>query len=92
MLQVNLISVGIVKALTYVAAYANMTVYPIASGAGVFKELMFGYGAVATFMAVWAIITVKETDDLSLVEIEKMFTPDQDDSESDKGEKSHLLK
>ena len=52
---------------------------------------MFGYGAVATFMAVWAIITVKETDDLSLVEIEKLFTTDQDDSESDKGEKSHLL-
>ena len=35
--EIRSLSVGVVKALTYVAAYANMTVYPIASGAGVFK-------------------------------------------------------
>ena len=89
--EIRSISVGIVKASTYVAAYVNMTVYPLASGAGVFKELMFGYGAVATFMAAWAIVTVKDTDDLSLVEIEKLFIRDQDDFEADEGEKTHLL-
>ena len=89
--EIRSISVGIVKASTYVAAYANMTVYPIASGAGVFQELMFGYGAVATFMAVWAIITLKETDNLSLVEIEKLFTRDKADNTHDKEEKTHLL-
>ena len=67
------ISVGIVMAVTYMAAYGNMMAYPMVSSANAFRELMFGYGAVATFMTVWAMYTVKETDKMSLVEIEKMF-------------------
>ena len=77
--EISNISVGIVKAVTYVAAYANMMAYPMVSSANAFRELMFGYGAIAAFMAVWAIMTVKETDNMSLVEIEKLFTKDQVD-------------
>ena len=68
---------GIVKASIYVATYANMTFYPIVSSAGYFRELMLGYGVVSAFMAVWAIITVKKTDNMSLVEIEKSFMKNQ---------------
>ena len=77
--EIRNISVGIVKAVTYVAVYANMMAYPMVSSANAFRELMFGYGAIAAFMAVWAIMTVKETDNMSLVEIEKLFTKDQVD-------------
>ena len=66
-------SVGIVEALAYVALYCNMMVYPIASGASAFFELMLGYAAISAFMTVWAIFTVKETDNMSLVEIENSF-------------------
>ena len=71
--DIRSISVGIVKAVAYVAGYANMMIYPMVSGANAFSELMFVYGAIAAFMTVWAMITVKETDNMSLVEIEKLF-------------------
>ena len=72
--EIRNISVGIVKAVTYVAAYINMTAYPlILSSANGFLELMLGYGAIAAFMTVWAIITVTETDNMSLVEIEGLY-------------------
>ena len=78
--EIRNISVGIVKAVTYVAAYINMTVYPlISSSADSFFELMLGYGAISAFMALWAIITVKDTDHLSLVEIERLYKNDEVD-------------
>ena len=80
--KIRNISVGIVKVSTYVASYANMTFYPIISSAGYFRELMLGYGVVSVFMATWAIITVKKTDNMSLVEIEKSFMRNQVDYKS----------
>ena len=71
--DIRSISVGIVKAVGYVAGYANMMAYPMVSNANAFQELMFGYGALAAFMTMWAIITVKETDSMSLVEIEELY-------------------
>ena len=67
------ISVGVVGAVANIATYCSMMVYPIASGAGAFFELMLAYGAISTFMTVWAIFTVKDTDNMSLVEIENSF-------------------
>ena len=71
--DIRSISVGIVKAVGYVAGYANMMAYPMVSNANAFHKLMFGYGALAAFMTMWAIITVKETDCMSLVEIEELY-------------------
>ena len=67
------ISVGFVRAVAYLAIYCNMMVYPLASSANIFFELMLGYGAISAFMTVWAIITVKDTDSMSLVEIERSY-------------------
>ena len=77
------ISVGIVMSLTYTAAYGNMMAYPMISSANAFRELMFGYGAIAAFMTVWAIITMEETDNMSLVEIEKLFSRVRNSSRRD---------
>ena len=66
-------SVGIVEAMANLAFYCSMMIYPLASGAGAFFELMLGYGAISAFMTVWAILTIKHTDNLSLVEIENSF-------------------
>ena len=84
------ISVGVVGAAANIATYCSMMVYPIASGAGSFFELMLGYGAISTFMTVWAIFTVKDTDNMSLVEIENSFRkprahdPEEKDSRANK--------
>ena len=67
------ISVGVVRAVAYVAGYFNMMAYPMASSANAFFELMLGYGVVSAFMTVWAIITMKDTDNMSLVEIENSY-------------------
>ena len=67
------IFLGTVKAVAYVAAYGNMMAYSMVSSVNAFGELMFVYGAIAAFMTVWAIIVVKETDNMSLVEIENSF-------------------
>ena len=67
------ISAGVVRAVAYSAAYCNMMAYPMISSADAFFELMLGYGTICAFMAVWAIITVKDTDNMSLVEIENSF-------------------
>ena len=71
--DIRSISVGIVMAVTNMACYGNMMAYPMASNNNAFSELMFVYGVVAAFMTVWAIATVKDTDNMSLVEIEKLF-------------------
>ena len=71
--DIRSIAVGIVMAMSYLAAYCSMMTYPIVSGADAFHELMFAYGAISVFMTVWAIFSLKETDQLSLVEIERMF-------------------
>ena len=71
--DIRSISVGIVRAVAYMANYGNMMAYPMVSSVNAFGELMFVYGAIAAFMTVWAIITVKETDNMSLVEIENSF-------------------
>ena len=71
------VSVGIVMAMSYLAAYCSMMAYPIASSADAFHELMFAYGAISVFMTVWAIFTLKKTDHMSLVEIESMFKEGQ---------------
>ena len=89
--EIRSISVGIVKASSYVAAYANMTAYPFALSASAFPELMFGYGAMSIFMTVWAIITVQETDNMSLVEIQKLFSKDQVNHETYETEQTHLF-
>ena len=71
--DIRSISVGIVRAVAYTTSYCNMMVYPIVSSADAFSEVMFGYGSISAFMTVWAIFTVKETDNMSLVEIENSF-------------------
>ena len=88
--EIRSISVGIVKASSYVAAYANMTAYPFASSAGAFPKLMLGYGAMSIFMAVWAIITVQETDNMSLVEIQKLLSKVQVNYKTYDTEQTHL--
>ena len=82
------ISVGIVEALAYVALYCNMMVYPIASGASAFFELMLGYGVISAFMTVWAIFTIQDTDNMSLVEIENSFRKGKAQNNADMGSRA----
>ena len=67
--EIRSISVGIVESLANVAVYCSMMVYPIASGASAFFELMLGYAAISAFMTVWAIFTIKDTDNMTEIEM-----------------------
>ena len=75
---------GIVEAMTNVAVYCSMMVYPIVSGAGAFFELMLGYGIISAFMTVWAMLTVQDTDNMSLVEIENSLRKGEAQKNADK--------
>ena len=86
--DIRSISVGIVEAMTNVAVYCSMMVYPIASGAGAFFELMLGYGIISAFMTVWAILTVQDTDNMSLVEIENSLRKGQAQNTAHMGSKA----
>ena len=82
--DIRSISVGIVEAMTNVAVYCSMMVYPIVSGAGAFFELMLGYGIISAFMTVWAMLTVQDTDNMSLVEIENSLRKGEAQKNADK--------
>ena len=79
---------GIVEAMANVAVYCSMMVYPIASGAGAFFELMLGYGVISAFMTVWAIFTIQDTDNMSLVEIENSFRKGKAQNNADMGSRA----
>ena len=86
--DIRSISVGIVEAMTNVAVYCSMMVYPIASGAGAFFELMLGYGIISAFMTVWAMLTVQDTDNMSLVEIENSLRKGKVQNNANMGSKA----
>ena len=86
--DIRSISVGIVEAMANVAVYCSMMVYPIASGAGAFFELMLGYGVISAFMTVWAIFTIQDTDNMSLVEIENSFRKGKTQNNAHMGSKA----
>ena len=83
------ISAGVVRAVAYLAAYCNMMAYPMISSANAFFELMLGYGTICAFMAMWAITTVKDVDNMSLVEIENSYRKQKADNTAEKGSKAN---
>ena len=71
--EIRTLAVGIVMATNHIPLIINMVVFPMATSGGLFHIACYVYSVCALFMAVWAMITIKETDGLSLVEVEELY-------------------
>ena len=70
--EIRATSTGIVFAASYVALMGNYKLYPIAVDALGFHYVMYLYTAITAMMTLWGLLTIKNTDRLSLTEIQDM--------------------
>ena len=70
--EIRATSTGIVFAASYVALMGNYKLYPIAVDAFGFHYVMYFYAAITAIMTVWGLLTIENTDRLSLTEIQEM--------------------
>ena len=70
--EIRATSSGIVFAASYVALMGNYKLYPIAVDTFGFHYVMYFYSAVTAILTIWGLLTIKNTDRLSLTEIQDM--------------------
>ena len=63
---------GIVFAIAMVACMINVKIYPIAVATFGFHWVMYFYAVTWAFMVTWGGLTIKDTDHLSLTEIQDL--------------------
>ena len=63
---------GIVVAIKMVASMINVKIYPIAVETFGFHWVMYFYIVISAFMVTWGGLTIKDTDHLSLTEIQDL--------------------
>jgi hypothetical protein len=66
-------SVGIVHTLETVALMLNVKCYPILTATIGFPAVAYIYAAMICLMTLWGAATIRNTDGLTLVEVERMF-------------------
>ena len=81
-------SIGIVHGLEYFAFALATEAFPILLEWFHFYGLNFYYGAFALLMTLWGIITIKDIDQLSLVEIEQIYNTEIEKSKASGHEKN----
>ena len=70
--KIRATSNGIAFAASYVALMGNLKMYPIAVAAIGFHYVMYFYAVIMAFMVIWGGLKIKDTDKLSLTEIQDM--------------------
>ena len=71
--EIRAVSAGIVSVTSHIPVVINMVTFPVITSAGLLHLAMYVYSSFCLFMAMWAIITIKNTDDMSLVEVEELY-------------------
>ena len=71
--EIRTLAVGIVMATNHIPLIINMVVFPMATSGGFFHIACYVFAVCTLFMAFWAMITIKETDGMSLVEVEELY-------------------
>ena len=71
--EIRAVSAGIVNVTNHIPLLINMVVFPIITSANLMHVAMYVFAGFSLAMGVWGVITIKETDDMSLVEVEKMY-------------------
>ena len=70
--EIRATSNGIVFALGQTALMANYKLYPIAMETFSFHYVVYLYAATTAAFTIWGVLTIKNTDGLSLTEIQEM--------------------
>ena len=65
---------GIIFALQYTAQMVNVKLFPTAVASVGFHSVVYFYAAVAFVLTTWELLTIKDTDKLSLTEIQSMYS------------------
>ena len=63
---------GIVEAVGKLILMANMKFFPIATASFGFHYVVYFYAIMMATMVIWGFLTIKDTDRLSLTEIQEM--------------------
>ena len=71
--EIRAVSAGIVSVTSHIPVVINMVAFPIVTSAGLLHIAMYVYASFSLFMAMWAVITIKDTDGMSLVEVEELY-------------------
>ena len=71
--EIRATSNGIVYATSYVALMANYKLYPIAVATFSFHYVVYFYAAITAALTLWGLLTISDTDKLSLTEIQNMY-------------------
>ncbi len=77
--EVRAASVGTVTAVQFAIMVANIKAYPflVADNALGVAGTMYLYAVMAAALVIWSALTVKDTENKSLVEVEEMFSREQ---------------
>ena len=70
--EIRTTSNGIVFATSCIALVVNYKIYPSAVETFGFHYVMYFYATIVAMMVAWGVLTIKDTDQLSLVEIQDM--------------------
>ena len=71
--DIRTVSIGIVRGLQYLVLGMATKLFPILSAWLHFYGLNYYYAAFALILTVWGMVTIKDVDQLSLVEIEQIY-------------------
>ena len=71
--DIRAVSIGVVRGLQYLVLALATEMFPILSELFNFYGLNYYYAAFALLLTVWGIATIKDIDNLSLVEIEQIY-------------------
>ena len=63
---------GLTRSIGYLAMMANLKLFPMAVNSLGFHYVVYFYAVITALLAAWGFLTIKNTDELNLVEIQKM--------------------
>ena len=79
--EIRATSSGIVRALSYVALMGNYKVFPMAVKSFGLHYVVYFYASITAVFTIWVFLTIRNTDRLSLIEIQDMHKKTDDAQE-----------
>ena len=70
--EIRATSSGIVRALSYIALMVNYKLYPMAMKSFGLHNVVYYYAGITAVFTIWVFLAIKNTDRLSLIEIQDM--------------------
>ena len=71
--DIRTVSMGVVRAMQYLALALSTKLFPVLSDLLYFHGLNYYYAAFALTLTIWGMATIKDIDQMSLVEIEQIY-------------------